>query len=129
MPFITQGKANLKYILIVVFVIIFLILVGRIICSYFFDIPPITDTPLTLKCFLKGGFPERVGLWGVSGHYSCVIHYSDGGKPCTDSDQCKGACKAGPSSTEGRCEYKDTDINCPDGKLEDGRFIPSPCWD
>ena len=128
MPFITQGKTNLKYILSFV-AIILVILVVRIIFSYFFTDMPIAQAPWMLNCFLKGEHLEQMGM--NRNNFACVAHYSDGGESCTDSNQCKGRCITDkPKATEGFCAHDSKEpFVCGYGELKDGKILPLICVD
>lgn len=43
----------------------------------------------TAACKASGGRVEK-----VFGQYTCLRHHEDGGKPCTDGDDCLGDCIA-----------------------------------
>ena len=131
MPFITQGKTNIKYILIgisliilSVFIIGFLIVGGSIESAI---------------CFFKGG------KWFQSVHEGypfCNLRYSDGGNSCSDSEQCEGRCLAPPDAStppdalgtftnppkSGECEKYHTTFGCywelKGGEAEENCAIP-----
>ncbi|RZJ96375.1 MAG: hypothetical protein EON88_07915 [Brevundimonas sp.] len=62
---------------------------------------PATQTPDAAACAARGGEIRRVGRMQSE---QCVILYSDGGKACTDGDQCQGDCRV-----EGNTPIKDRD--------------------
>jgi len=54
-----------------------------------------------VNCY-KQGKVRRVGQWG---NQYCVTVYSDGGKPCENSQQCQGNCIVKTSSNIGPGKY------------------------
>lgn len=107
-------------------------------------------TPPTAKetadCAARNGEMRRVGLLGS---WQCIVRHADAGKPCTDSDQCQGQCRAEidlppppadgaptpptrtappPSPTAGVCQADSNDFGCY-AVIEDGRAQPMICVD
>ncbi len=42
-----------------------------------------------IDCQKQGGKLQKAGLAGC---YTCIVEYADGGKTCSDSSECEGAC-------------------------------------
>ncbi|MBX7540233.1 hypothetical protein [Qipengyuania sphaerica] len=83
-------------------------------------------------CYEKGGFVDRRGMIGAE---VCVMPYADGGKACTDGDECEGRCIAEgrvgtpPGETiTGICQRDDHLFGC-FGIVEDGRIEAGLCVD
>jgi hypothetical protein len=63
------------------------------------------------ECLMKGEVVAAVGMFGTP---SCIEIYSDGGKICSDSSECQGACtsedviKEGAKSA-GHCRGSESD--------------------
>lgn len=104
---------------------------------------PPSDTQKA-DCAARNGEMQRVGLLGS---WQCIVRYADAGKPCTDSDQCEGQCRAqvdlppppqgaptpAPSTpprepTAGVCQADSNNFGCY-AVFEDGRAQPMICID
>lgn len=98
--------------------------------------PPQPVRPGTLSpaerasCLASGGKVERAGILGAE---RCTKPYSDGGKPCADSSQCDGQCRA-PSGKEmgdislGVCQMDDNPFGC-HAEVSNGIVEPTLCAD
>jgi hypothetical protein len=82
-------------------------------------------------CRASGG---EVGQGGLSPRDRCIVPYPDGGKPCTSSTQCAGACLAesGPSGdvpvSSARCQADNATFGCHTEFL-DGKPVEEICAD
>ncbi|MFZ4068898.1 MAG: hypothetical protein ACOYJ6_02205 [Caulobacterales bacterium] len=77
---------------------------------------------------------RRGGAYQIDGglnRYSCIISYSDAGKPCTDKADCQGACLATPGQRmgekgAGKCAATDSVSGC-NAPLNGGIVGPVLC--
>lgn len=98
--------------------------------------PPQPQLPGTMSqaerdaCAAEGRIVERAGMMGAE---RCTKPYSDGGKPCADSTQCDGLCRA-PSDKEmgdvslGVCQMNDNPFGC-HAEIRNGIVEPTLCVD
>mgnify|MGYP000356725689 CR=1 FL=1 len=78
------------------------------------------------KCDALGGTWRRDGMLGA---YHCFEVYSDGGKICTDSDQCEGTCRVeGDDTATARCTPDSSPFGCY-SRMEDGEPTGFLCVD
>jgi putative hemolysin len=87
------------------------------------------------KCKARGGTLQRSGMQNSLG---CIVRFADGGKPCTDSAQCRGECLAtGPSRNpfwpwdkpvRGVCAVDDNIFGCK-GVIRGGKVMEYICVD
>ena len=82
-----------------------------------------------LGCYVSGGEWKKVGIAGTK---QCIYTYSDAGKSCLSSDECKGDCiLVDFLSDDGAavCE-QDSDVFGCYRTIEDFKAgIPGMCWD
>lgn len=115
-----------------IFAIVLLILIGIGIYSYIRQVeqhpqgPNITTVPTDEEsCKATGGDWVRAGL---AQEFRCVHKYSDGGKPCNSSTECKGSCISKDDGT-GYCKNDDNPFGCYH-TIEDFRAgMPALCVD
>lgn len=98
--------------------------------------PPQPELPGTMPraerdaCLADGGKVERAGMLGAE---RCTKPYNDGGKPCADSTQCDGLCRA-PSDKDmgdvslGVCQMNDNPFGC-HAEISNGIVEPTLCVD
>lgn len=83
------------------------------------------------QCDARGGAFRRAGL---AGSWLCIIPYADGGQPCSDASDCRGACLASPNQTPvrgeapGRCAASSNPFGC-FSRVEKGVVGPGLCVD
>ncbi len=85
-----------------------------------------------LDCQQKGG---KLKKQGMAQCYSCSINYADGGKTCSDSSECEGAClnygdfiTAGKTNQQGQCAKDNSPFGCYQ-KIEKGVAKHALCVD
>lgn len=93
------------------------------------------ESPQTPQaCAAAGGTMQPVCRRQIE---TCVIAYADAGKPCTDSDQCQGDCRAEPSDrppalndtgVKGFCQANSDPCGCYT-TIEDGKPARTICVD
>ena len=83
-------------------------------------------------CMAKGGAFLQQGRLGC---YQCVVSYSDAGKACQDSTDCKGKCKntgefieSGTKNHSGQCASDSSGFGCYQ-TIEKGVAQPAICVD
>ncbi len=82
------------------------------------------------QCAALGGKLKQAGRMG---RYACYAQYSDGGKSCTDSNECEGDCRAvgdAPTGTiaRGQCTADSVPFGCY-AEIEKGVVGPYLCVD
>lgn len=82
-------------------------------------------------CQASGG---EVGRGGLSSRDRCIVPYPDGGKPCTSSTQCAGAClaesgrRADVPLSSARCQADNATFGC-HTEFFDGKPVEETCVD
>ena len=83
-------------------------------------------------CTAKGGAFSQQGMLGC---YQCVVSYTDAGKACQDSSDCKGKCKntgefidASTKNQSGQCASDSSPFGCYQ-TIEEGVTQPAICVD
>lgn len=75
----------------------------------------VTDLYGRASCSMSGG---QWAVGGMAENHYCLLTYPDGGKPCSTSDQCTGACVlyevtwGQPFPTEGVCKRNNNPFEC-----------------
>lgn len=83
------------------------------------------------QCRARGGEMQAIG---IDANRYCVVPYGDGGRPCTDGEQCRGDCMAdqvtptGTTGVQGYCAWNGFMAGCL-RYLEDGVIVQGPCLD
>jgi hypothetical protein len=97
---------NRKTILIIVAVLF----IGAAGYSYFvFSKTNDIGSPEKAACESEGGSWERAGL---ANDFICVHTYPDGGKPCQNSEECKGFCIVTSETSPPRCKADNNPFSC-----------------
>ena len=80
-------------------------------------------------CDMNGGELSRAG---IEGKLVCIRPYSDGGKPCSSSEECEGGCviyeppiPGQPTPSVGVCRFSQPEFGC-DAPIENPEFFACP---
>lgn len=92
-----------------------------------------TPADAASACAARGG---KLLPQGRMQSLQCVVSYSDGGKRCTDSDQCEGSCRipdvanapAAGAAAVGQCQPTSSGFGCYT-TVEDGKAEATICVD
>lgn len=93
----------------------------------------VAESPAAADCMARGG---RMQPLGRMQSMQCVVPYADGGRRCTDSDQCSGQCRianeaarsAAGARVIGRCQTDSDPFGC-HTTVENGRAQVTICVD
>lgn len=93
---------------------------------------PVATAEERAACEAAGG---AIAVAGLLGHEACILTLADGGKACTDSDDCIGRCRnsgafvdAGEPVAAGFCEWSNSPFGCWQ-EVVDGRGGLAICVD